>query len=126
MNKLFVVRPGFFLHGLAMAVLGAAGDAAKAATDGPVEPETVVALTEDQAEAYAHQIEELPAKSKLKPGDKFEREPLSTTKADTKAAADAAAAAAAEVAEAEAAAAAADEAEAAADAAAAAAAAPAE
>lgn len=71
MNKLFVVRPGFFLHGLSMAALGAS---AEVATDGPVEPGTVVALTEDDAAAYAHQIEELDAKSKLKPGDKVKRE----------------------------------------------------
>jgi hypothetical protein len=71
MNKLFVVRPGFYLHGLSMAVLGGA---AGVATDGPVEPGTVVALTEGEAEGYAHQIEELDAKSKLKPGDKVKRE----------------------------------------------------
>jgi hypothetical protein len=73
-TKLFAVRLGFFLHGLTMAALGAEGDAAVAATDGPVEPDTVVALTEAQAETYAHQIEELDAKSKLKPGDKVKRE----------------------------------------------------
>lgn len=113
-TKLFVVRPGFFLHGLLMAVLGAVGDAAKAATDGAVEPDTVVALTEDQAEAYAHQIEELSAKSKLKPGDKFDREAQADAKAESKDAAaekkaeeDAAAAAAAKKAEEDAAAAAA-------------------
>jgi hypothetical protein len=73
-TKLFVVRPGFFLHGLLMAAVGASGDAAKVATDGPVEPDTVVALTEAEYENCAHQVEELDVKSKLKPGDKVKRE----------------------------------------------------
>lgn len=48
-TKLFVVRPGFWVHDV---------------KPEPVGPGTVLALTEDQAATCAHQIEAAPAKAK--------------------------------------------------------------
>ncbi len=48
-TKLFVVRPGFWVHDV---------------KPEPVGPGTVLALTEDQAATCAHQIEDAPAKAK--------------------------------------------------------------